>query len=167
MTPSLPDGGEGSLFQRVFSSSSGIDPYAAAVSDVYQDLFGEGSYAGKGIYDVDAFESALVGPGSGLDRCSAMICSRVLRPRRLRLRCRGRRGISVALRRERPAPSPLGARRLAVVALDLRLRRKASRVGRSARLPRIGRWKMIDNLRRTLSAPTAVLALLFGWTLAV
>jgi cyclic beta-1,2-glucan synthetase len=40
---------------------SGIDPYAAAVSDVYQDLFGEGSYAGKGIYDVDAFEAALAG----------------------------------------------------------------------------------------------------------
>ena len=40
---------------------SGIDPYASAVSDVYQDLFGEGSYAGKGIYDVDAFEAALAG----------------------------------------------------------------------------------------------------------
>ena len=39
----------------------GIDPYAGAVSDVYQDLFGEGSYAGKGIYDVDAFEAALAG----------------------------------------------------------------------------------------------------------
>ena len=61
VTPSLPVGAEGSLFQRVFSSTSGIDPYAAAVSDVYQDLFGEGSYAGKGIYDVDAFEAALQG----------------------------------------------------------------------------------------------------------
>ncbi len=36
-------------------------PYASAVSDVYQDLFGEGSYTGKGIYDVDAFEAALAG----------------------------------------------------------------------------------------------------------
>ena len=51
----------GSLFQRVFSGAGGIDPYAAAVSDVYQDLFGEGSYTGKGIYDVDAFEAALAG----------------------------------------------------------------------------------------------------------
>ena len=59
VTPSLPIGREGSLFQRIFSSMTGIDPYDAAVSDVYQDLFGEGSYAGKGIYDVDAFESAL------------------------------------------------------------------------------------------------------------
>ena len=61
VTPSLPVGREGSLFQRIFSSMSGIDPYAAAVSDVYQDLFGEGSYAGKGIYDIDAFEAALAG----------------------------------------------------------------------------------------------------------
>ncbi len=59
VTPSLPIGREGSLFQRTFSSMTGIDPYGAAVSDVYQDLFGEGSYAGKGIYDVDAFEAAL------------------------------------------------------------------------------------------------------------
>jgi cyclic beta-1,2-glucan synthetase len=59
VTPSLPVGRDGSLFQRIFSSSSGIDPYASAVSDVYQDLFGEGSYAGKGIYDVDAFEASL------------------------------------------------------------------------------------------------------------
>ena len=63
VTPSLPEGGEGSLFQSIFSSASGIDPYSAAVSDVYQDMFGEGSYAGKGIYDLDAFESALSGRG--------------------------------------------------------------------------------------------------------
>ena len=43
----------------MFSSASGIDPYAFAVSDVYQDLFGEGSYSGKGIYDFDIFEAAL------------------------------------------------------------------------------------------------------------
>src|SRR5260370_1212944 len=61
VSPSLPAGREGSFFQPVFSSASGIDPYAAAVSDVYQDLFGEGSYAGKGIYDLDAFEAALAG----------------------------------------------------------------------------------------------------------
>ena len=59
ITPSLPVGHDGSLFQRVFSGMSGIDPYAAAVSDVYQDMFGEGSYAGKGIYEVDPFEAAV------------------------------------------------------------------------------------------------------------
>ena len=59
ITPSLPVGHDGSLFQQVFSGMSGIDPYAAAVSDVYQDMFGEGSYAGKGIYEVDPFEAAV------------------------------------------------------------------------------------------------------------
>ena len=59
VTPSLPVGRDGSLYQRVFSAPGGIDPYSAAVSDVYQDLFGEGSYTGKGIYDIDAFEASL------------------------------------------------------------------------------------------------------------
>ena len=59
VTPSLPKNSEGSLFQRVFTIPSGLDPYTFTVSDVYQDLFGEGSYSGKGIYDVDMFEAAL------------------------------------------------------------------------------------------------------------
>jgi len=60
VTAPLP-GEAGSIFQRLVSGSPGIDPYAAAVSDVYQDLFGEGSYTGKGIYDIEAFEAALAG----------------------------------------------------------------------------------------------------------
>ena len=59
ITPSLPGSGESSYFQQTFSGPSGIDPYASAVSDVYQDLFREGSYTGKGIYEIDAFEAAL------------------------------------------------------------------------------------------------------------
>ncbi|HSE38567.1 MAG TPA: carbohydrate-binding protein, partial [Blastocatellia bacterium] len=50
-----------SHFARIFSGHTGVDPYTTAVSDVYQDLFGEGSYTGKGLYDVDAFEAALSG----------------------------------------------------------------------------------------------------------
>ena len=50
-----------SHFARLYGSEPGIDPYTRMVSDVYQDLFGEGSYVGKGIYDVDAFERALAG----------------------------------------------------------------------------------------------------------
>ncbi len=61
ITPSLPIGHPGSLSQKVFSGPGGIDPYSSAVSDVYQDLFQEGSYTGKGIYDIDAFEAALAG----------------------------------------------------------------------------------------------------------
>ena len=61
ITPSLPVDHPSSLSQRVFSGPGGIDPYSSAVSDVYQDLFQEGSYTGKGIYDIDAFEAALAG----------------------------------------------------------------------------------------------------------
>ena len=57
---SLP-GSTQSRYARLFGSEPGIDPYTRAVSDVYQDLFGEGSFIGKGIYDVDAFERALKG----------------------------------------------------------------------------------------------------------
>ena len=52
---SLP-GGRALALARLFAGDAGIDPYTRAVSDVYQDLFGEGSFVGKGIYDVDAFE---------------------------------------------------------------------------------------------------------------
>src|SRR5262249_52267252 len=46
-------------FSRIYARSAGIDPYTTAVSDIYQDLFGLGSFTGKGIYEVDAFEEAL------------------------------------------------------------------------------------------------------------
>jgi cyclic beta-1,2-glucan synthetase len=61
IVPSLPTGPGSTTYQRIVSGPGGVDPYAGAVSDVYQDLFGEGSYTGKGIYDVDAFEAALAG----------------------------------------------------------------------------------------------------------
>ncbi|MDQ3043492.1 MAG: carbohydrate-binding protein, partial [Acidobacteriota bacterium] len=50
-----------SRFARIFSGNTGFDPYTTATSDVYQDLFGEGSFTGKGLYDVDAFEASLKG----------------------------------------------------------------------------------------------------------
>ncbi len=55
VSPSLP-GTNRSRYARLHSGESGIDPYTRTVSDVYQDLFDEGSFIGKGIYDVDAFE---------------------------------------------------------------------------------------------------------------
>jgi cyclic beta-1,2-glucan synthetase len=57
---SLPSAAR-SRFVKLFSGDSGIDPYTRAVSDVYQDVFHEGSFIGKGIYDVDAFERAVGG----------------------------------------------------------------------------------------------------------
>jgi len=50
-----------SRFVRLFGGETGIDPYTREVSDVYQDIFGEGSFTGKGIYDVDAFSQSLGG----------------------------------------------------------------------------------------------------------
>jgi cyclic beta-1,2-glucan synthetase len=48
-----------SFFSRIFAGQAGIDPYINAVSDVYQDVFGEGSFAGKGIYDIRFFHQIL------------------------------------------------------------------------------------------------------------
>jgi cyclic beta-1,2-glucan synthetase len=50
-----------SHFAAIHSGHPGVDPYTTAVSDVYQDLYGEGSFTGKGIYDVEAFERATLG----------------------------------------------------------------------------------------------------------
>ena len=58
VSPSLP-GTNRSRYARLHSGDSGIDPYTRTVSDVYQDLFDEGSFIGKGIYDVDAFEQSI------------------------------------------------------------------------------------------------------------
>src|SRR3546814_3920256 len=54
-------GGTRSWYARLYGSEPGIDPYTRTVSDVYQDLFGEGSFVGKGIYEIAAFEQALDG----------------------------------------------------------------------------------------------------------
>ena len=56
----LPSAGK-SLFAKLNAGSTGIDPYAGAVSDTYQDVFGEGSFTGKGIYEVDVFNAVLDG----------------------------------------------------------------------------------------------------------
>ncbi|MFN3527393.1 MAG: hypothetical protein ACK4YU_15030, partial [Paracoccus sp. (in: a-proteobacteria)] len=48
-------------YLRSTAGPGGMDPYASAASDVFQDLFGQGSFAGKGIYDVDAVQAAMQG----------------------------------------------------------------------------------------------------------
>ena len=60
VSPTLTSAGA-STFSRLFADAVGIDPYTQAISDVYQDLTGEGSYQGKGIYDVRAFSRVLSG----------------------------------------------------------------------------------------------------------
>ncbi len=171
VTPSLPIGREGSLFQRIFSSTSGIDPYASAVSDVYQDLFGEGSYTGKGIYDVDAFEAALDG----------RVRENTLLSHDLFEGTFARAGLASDIELVEEFPSRYdvaAARQHRWVRGDWQLLpwilgrgdasvgdRSASDHERASALPPIGRWKMLDNLRRSLSAPASVAALLAGWAL--
>lgn len=166
VTPSLPVGLEGSLFQRIFSSLSGIDPYASAVSDVYQDMFGEGSYAGKGIYDIDAFEAALAGRAPDSTLLSHDLFEGVF----------ARAGLAsdVEVVEEFPSRYDVGALRhhrwargdWQLLPWILGVGPRAPGAPKTAsRMPAIGRWKMLDNLRRTLSAPLAVVALLAGFLL--
>jgi cyclic beta-1,2-glucan synthetase len=161
---SLPMGCEGSLFQRVFSSAGGIDPYAAAASDVYQDLFGLGSYAGKGIYDVDAFEAALA------DR----VPEGTLLSHDLFEGTFARAGLvsDIEVVEEFPSRYDVAAARQHRWSRgDWQLlpwilgRGDAADNRGSAALPLIALWKMLDNLRRTLSAPAGVTALFAGWLL--
>ena len=165
VTPSLPTGREGSLFQRIFSSTSGMDPYACAVSDVYQDIFGEGSYCGKGIYDVDIFEAAL----------AERIPENTLLSHDLLEGIFARAGLvsDIEVIDEFPARYDVAvARQYRWARGDWQLlpwiigRGWTSNGDRRQRaIPLVGRWKMIDNLRRSLSAPAEILALLGGWTL--
>jgi cyclic beta-1,2-glucan synthetase len=167
VTPSLPIGREGSLFQRIFSSTSGIDPYASAVSDVYQDLFGEGSYCGKGIYHVDAFEAALDGRVPESTLLSHDLFEGTF----------ARAGLvsDVEVVEEFPSRYDVAAARQHRWArgdwqlLPWIFGRGDTSLGNrgTSALPLIGLWKMLDNLRRTLSAPTNIMALLAGWTLSL
>jgi cyclic beta-1,2-glucan synthetase len=165
ITPSLPIDHLSSLSQRVFSGPGGIDPYSSAVSDVYQDLFQEGSYTGKGIYDIDAFEAALAGkvPANALlshDLFEGIFARVAL-------------ATDIELFEEFPSHyEAVAARQHRWARGDWQLlpwlfgRGHQGQETRScARIPTIGRWKILDNLRRTLSAPAAFLTLVVGWLL--
>jgi cyclic beta-1,2-glucan synthetase len=153
----------GSLFARTYAGHTGVDPYTTAVSDLYQDLFDEGIFTGKGLYDVDAFMAALDGrvPENallshdlfeGLYARTALVSdvevvddypSSVLT--HARRQHRWVRGDWQILWWLFPfVPSRGGLRR--------------------NRLPLIARWKILDNLRRSLTPPATVALLLASWT---
>jgi cyclic beta-1,2-glucan synthetase len=157
VTPSLPTGRDGTLYQRVFSSPAGMDPYAAAVSDVYQDLFGEGSYTGKGIYDVDIFEAALAGRTPDNTLLSHDLFEGTY----------ARSGLAsdVEVVEEFPSRYDVDAKR------HHRWTRGDWQLlpwlygRRGDEMPSIGRGKMLDNFRRSLQAPSAFLALAVSFLL--
>ncbi len=164
VTPSLPIDREGSLFQRVFSAPRGLDPYAFAVSDVYQDLFQEGSYTGKGIYEVDTFEAALDGRFAENSVLSHDLLEGIV--------VRAGHVSDIEVVEEFPSRYDVAsARQHRWVRGDWQLLPWIIGYGRDPRGRKrnianlIGRWKMVDNLRRSLSAPATLFALLYGWTL--
>jgi cyclic beta-1,2-glucan synthetase len=165
VTPALPTGRDGSLFQRVFGNTGGMDPYACAVSDVYQDLFGEGSYCGKGIYDVDAFEAALAGriPDNTVLSHDLLegIFARAALVSDIELIDEFPTRYNVAVARQYRWAR--GDWQLLPWILGRGMPPDADH--RQRAIPLVGRWKMIDNLRRSLSAPAAFLAFVAGWTL--
>ena len=164
VTPSMPVGREGSLLQHLFSQPRGLDPYAFAVSDVYQDLFQEGSYCGKGIYDVDVFEKALEG----------RIPDNTVLSHDLLEGCFARAGLvsDIEVVEDFPARYEVStARQHRWVRGDWQLLPWIFGWGRDRRgrprgvLNAIGRWKMLDNLRRSLVPPVLLAALVSGWLL--
>jgi len=159
VTPALPVGTEGSLYQRIFSGPCGMDPYAAAVSDVYQDLFGEGSFTGKGIYDIDAVEATL----SGRVPDNAMLSHDLFEG----VFARAGLASDVEVVEDFPSRYDVAAKR------QHRWTRGdwqllpwifGCTMGKRG-LPAIGRWKMLDNLRRSLMAPFTAMAFGLCWLL--
>ena len=108
-----PQSAARSRLAKIFSGQTGFDIYTRAVSDVYQDLYGEGSFTGKGIYEVDALHAVLDRPLPAQRAAQPRPDRRRIRPRRTGQRHRAHRRLPFALQRLQPPQTSLGARRLA------------------------------------------------------
>lgn len=159
----LPTVANKTAFTRIFAGESGLDLYTLAVSDVYQDLFGEGIFVGKGAYDVAAFERSLQG----------RVPENALLSHDLFEGLHGRAGLvtDVVLFEDYPTHYlPHVSRIHRWVRGDWQLlpwllpRVPAANGGT---LPNIfsplDLWKIVDNLRRSLLQPTLLWLILFGW----
>ncbi len=161
VTPTLPLRRECSLFHRLFSGASGTDAYSSQVSEVYQDLFAQGTYSGKGLYDVDVFEAALAGRVPENTQLSHDLFESVF------ARC----GLVTDIEFFEEFPYH-------TIVVDSRAHRWTRgdwqllpwilglrREGPGRNLTSLGRWKMLDNLRRSLSAPGAFCTLVAAWAI--
>ncbi len=152
-----------SLYLHMQGSVSGIDPYTRVTSDVYQDLFEEGSFIGKGIYDVDVFE---------LTFRDVFQENRILSHDLLE-GCYVRSGLlsDVFLYEENPAQYESDLRRhhrwirgdWQIAAWILPYIRTGKGHLTRNRLSALSRWKIFDNLRRSLLPVSLLTLLLLGW----
>ena len=160
---SLPSANR-SIFASIHSGHPGVDPYTTAVSDVYQDLYGEGSFTGKGVYEVEAFERATHGrfPENSLlshdliegSYARAGLATDVIvyddyptryltYTRRKHRWIRGDWQLLPWLTRRVPGPDGDEPNRLSL----------------------LSQWKILDNLRRSLLEPAQLAFLVGGWLL--
>jgi cellobiose phosphorylase len=165
---SLTSAGQ-SRFTRLFAGDSGLDPYTREVSDVYQDVFGEGSFIGKGIYDVDAFRQAVDGRfPENLILSHDLLESGYARSALV---------TDVDLIEEHPSSYAIEAsRRHRWIRGDWQLagwllprvpgppgRNGAKAKRQTNPLSALSTWKLFDNLRRSLVAPALLALLAGGW----
>ena len=164
VSPSLPSA-TATRFSRIFADSIGVDPYSQVVSDLYQDLVGEGSYYGKGIYDVEAFHRVL----GGRFPQSTLLSHDLLEGAHVRV------GLATDIELFDVFPSSYVAhtpRKHRWIRGDWQI---ASWCGGSVPsgdggqdanpIGALSRWKLVDNLRRSLVSITSVALLLTGWLL--
>jgi cellobiose phosphorylase len=152
-------------FSRAFTDPFGTDPYTQAVSDVYQDLTGEGSYHGKGIYDVQMFHQVL----SGRFPNAALLSHDLLEGAHVRV------GLATDIELFDFFPSTYLAystRQQRWIRGDWQIADWCTpRVPTAAgmRVPNLlsvmNRWKILDNLRRSLVPAASVALLIAGWLL--
>ncbi|MES2788894.1 MAG: glucoamylase family protein [Planctomycetota bacterium] len=160
----IPEGTR-SEYSRMFAGDPGIDPYTNQVSNVYQDIFGEGSFIGKGIYDLHAFESALHGRFPD----NAVLSHDLIES------CFARSGLVSELELFEGFPSRYladASRRHRWVRGDWQLLgwlmpRVPHTQGKvPSPLTWLAWWKLFDNLRRSLMQPALLCVLIAAWLLA-
>lgn len=156
-----------SWFVRIFGGQAGIDPYTGAVSDVYQDWFKEGSFIGKGIYDVDAFEKIL------RDRFP----ENLILSHDLLEGCHTRSALISDIELYEAYPAQYSAdmsRRHRWIRGDWQIAMWVlpwvpSQLGTLEKNPltALSRWKIFDNLRRSLVPAALLLLLVLSWLIPV
>jgi cyclic beta-1,2-glucan synthetase len=151
-----------SLFARTFAGNAGLDPYNSATSDAYQDFFHEGSFTGKGIYDLEAFHATT----------DTTFPENQILSHDLIEGCHARVGLTsdIELIDDYPARYDADARRHHRWArgdwqlLQWLLPTVPTADGRRRNpLSLLSRWKIIDNLRRSLTAAALIAFIVAGW----